>query len=88
MGQAESLPVGRTPSYIPSINKFPINDDSAVSADKKKTKVVVIGSGCAGLAAAYHLHKVGMSVKLFESGSKLGGHANTIKGNNTHANQN
>jgi cyclopropane-fatty-acyl-phospholipid synthase len=41
-------------------------------------RVAVIGSGCAGLAAAWHLNRSGVDVTLFESASWVGGHANTI----------
>lgn len=46
-----------------------------------KTRIVVIGGGCAGLAAAYHLQKsenAGIEVTLYEADSRLGGHANTV----------
>ena len=52
---------------------------TAVGQDTKR--VCVIGGGCAGLAAAYHLKKHAgntLSVLLFECNSRLGGHANTI----------
>jgi len=78
MGQVESTPAGRTPSYVPSVREFVVSNEKTVSDIKKKEKVIIIGSGCAGLAAAYHLNKVGMNVQLFESESKLGGHANTL----------
>jgi predicted NAD/FAD-binding protein len=44
-------------------------------------KVLVIGSGCAGLGAAWHLKNSGIDVSVYESDSKAGGHANTIYGN-------
>lgn len=47
---------------------------------KAEKKVLVVGSGCAGLAVAWHLNRVGVSVTLFEKEEKLGGHANTIVG--------
>lgn len=40
---------------------------------KKKEKVAVIGSGPAGLTCAYHLARMGYSVKIFEALSVLGG---------------
>eukprot|EP01039_Chlorochromonas_danica_P006271 gene6271-6913_t len=45
---------------------------------KAEKKVLVVGSGCAGLAVAWHLNRVGVDVTLFEKEEKLGGHANTI----------
>lgn len=45
--------------------------------------VVVIGSGCAGLSAAYHLKKCEaeglVRVTLYEADDRLGGHANAVK---------
>jgi predicted NAD/FAD-binding protein len=43
-------------------------------------KVLVVGSGCAGLGAAWHLKNSGIDVSLYESSDKAGGHANTIYG--------
>ena len=40
--------------------------------------VAVVGAGCAGLAAAWHLNRCGLQVKLFEAESWVGGHANTV----------
>ena len=40
-------------------------------------KVAVIGAGISGISAAYHLQEFG-NVTLFESASRIGGHANTI----------
>lgn len=66
----------RSELYNVSVTAMPIvPDDAAV----KKKSVAVVGSGCAGLAAAYNLTKAGCKVTLFESDSRLGGHANTIE---------
>lgn len=55
---------------------------SPESRQKMKTnaKVLVVGSGCAGLAAAWHLNRAGVNVTIYESLGELGGHANTING--------
>jgi phytoene dehydrogenase-like protein len=37
----------------------------------------VVGSGCAGLAAAHTLASRGVRVTLFEAASSIGGHADT-----------
>jgi len=44
-------------------------------AQAKKEKVAVVGSGPAGLAAAYHLRRLGYRVTLFEALPKAGGMA-------------
>ena len=43
-----------------------------------KTRIAIIGGGCAGLSAAIALAKQGWSVSLYEAGSELGGHARSI----------
>jgi predicted NAD/FAD-binding protein len=43
-------------------------------------KVLVVGAGCAGLGAAWHLNRAGVDVTLYESDDRVGGHANTISG--------
>lgn len=45
----------------------------AVEAVKRDRDVAVIGSGPAGLAAAYHLGRLGYRVTIFEAGPELGG---------------
>ena len=42
-----------------------------------RRKVAIIGSGCAGLGAAWALRKTDYEVHLFEKSPKLGGHTNT-----------
>ncbi|WP_395298780.1 NAD(P)/FAD-dependent oxidoreductase [Kitasatospora hibisci] len=39
--------------------------------------MAVVGSGVAGLTAAYELSRAGVEVELFEADSRLGGHAHT-----------
>ena len=78
MGLGDSMEArfGRTISYHPCVRDF-----STYSGNGRKKSVLVIGSGCAGLGAAWHLNRSGWDVKLVESESKFGGHANTIEGN-------
>jgi predicted NAD/FAD-binding protein len=42
-----------------------------------KKSIAIIGSGAAGLAAAYHLYKT-CSITVFEANQYIGGHANTV----------
>ena len=42
-------------------------------AAKREERVAIVGSGPAGLAAAYHLALFGYGVTLYEAGSELGG---------------
>lgn len=46
---------------------------AAPTAPWRDQRVAVVGSGPAGLAAAYHLAKLGYPVELFESADELGG---------------
>ena len=51
---------------------------ASVAVDSKR--VLVVGGGCAGLGCAWHLNRSGVDVTLYETNSKVGGHANTIHG--------
>lgn len=85
MGIQQSAPVNKNSirlGYVPAVGSL------LASAESKKNKisnvhnkVLVIGSGCAGLGVAWHLNRVGVDVTVYESLEKLGGHANTISGN-------
>jgi predicted NAD/FAD-binding protein len=74
-----------TVSYIPAVKELlPID----ITANKRlpKKKVLVVGGGCAGLAAAWHLNRAQWDVTLMECEGKMGGHANTIEGEKLAAN--
>lgn len=62
----------------------PLSRDSLGSPidieDRKR--VAVVGSGSAGIAALWALNRSYHDVYLFESGSRLGGHTNTVKWRN------
>ncbi|KAI7230766.1 FAD/NAD(P)-binding domain-containing protein [Hortaea werneckii] len=47
------------------------------SGEKTRPKVAIVGSGCAGLGAAWALKDSDYEVHIFEKSSKLGGHTNT-----------
>ncbi|MFJ3788419.1 NAD(P)/FAD-dependent oxidoreductase [Kitasatospora sp. NPDC090091] len=44
---------------------------------ERPRRVAVVGSGIAGLTAAYELSRAGVEVELFEADGRLGGHAHT-----------
>ena len=44
----------------------------------RKTRIAIIGGGCAGISAAIAMAKQGWAVSLFEAGSELGGRARSI----------
>ena len=69
-------------SYIPSIPFFLKNDcrDGEANLPTINKKVLVLGAGCAGLAAAWHLNRIGIDVTVYECAGSIGGHANTING--------
>jgi hypothetical protein len=77
MGQAHSEPIPprKAVSYLPAVESFLTDGPS-----KRNKKVLVIGSGCAGLGAAWHLNRAGVDVTVYEALEKLGGHANTVNG--------
>jgi predicted NAD/FAD-binding protein len=43
----------------------------------EKKRVAIIGSGCAGLGAAWALQNTDHEVHVFEKSDRLGGHTNT-----------
>ncbi|MDV6168226.1 NAD(P)/FAD-dependent oxidoreductase [Flavobacterium sp. DG1-102-2] len=47
----------------------------------KRTDVIIIGGGAAGLMAAYGLVKAGKSIRVLEARNRLGGRIHTIKEN-------
>ena len=49
-----------------------------MSGKNTKKKVAVVGSGVAGLSAAYLMHRNGKDVTLYESAPRCGGHALTV----------
>ncbi len=66
------------PVAIRALKRFAVKfgGDSMVRPEAKtihEEKVAVVGSGPAGLAAAYYLRKLGYPVSIFEAQSELGG---------------
>jgi len=45
-----------------------------------REKVIVVGAGLSGLAAAYELYEAGLNVKLIEQSNRAGGRVKTIRG--------
>ncbi|MGW7447478.1 NAD(P)/FAD-dependent oxidoreductase [Kitasatospora sp. NPDC054795] len=50
---------------------------AAADGGARPRRVAVVGSGVAGLTAAYELSRAGVEVELFEADGRLGGHAHT-----------
>ncbi len=69
-------------TYIPCTQSLLTNPRRSNKAGKK---VLVVGAGCAGLGAAWHLNRAGVDVTVFEELGKLGGHANTVNGKSSHS---
>ena len=44
-----------------------------------RKRVAIVGSGCSGLGALWALKRPEYEVHLYEAGSRLGGHTNTVK---------
>ena len=64
---------------------FPATNDTEQTKMKpapqaQKQRIAIIGAGVSGLSAAWHLHTSSddIDVTLFESDSRLGGHAHTL----------
>ena len=45
--------------------------------DMARKRVAIVGSGCAGLGAAWALQSTDYEVHVFEQADRLGGHTNT-----------
>lgn len=50
---------------------------------KKKTKVLILGAGIAGLVSAYELTKAGYQVELLEASGRIGGRSLTLRHGDT-----
>ena len=61
----------------PSIACEPFTAGVVQGNPMPKKKIAIIGSGCAGLGAAYALSRTNHEVHIFEKQSALGGHTNT-----------
>ena len=66
---------GKTVSYLPCVKDF-----TSYTGNARGKRVLVVGSGCTGLGAAWHLNRSGWDVTLAESDSRFGGQAYTIHG--------
>jgi predicted NAD/FAD-binding protein len=66
-----------TVSYLPAVKEL-LPQDLGTSLQKKR--VLVVGGGCAGLAAAWHFNRAQWDVTLVDNDKRMGGHANTVEG--------
>jgi len=46
--------------------------------EQPRQRIAVIGTGIAGMASAWLLHRAGHQVTVFEAGAQVGGHTNTV----------
>ena len=76
------------PDLVRQLNNFRRRDKIAVSNTPRqrmapavttstRPKIAIVGSGCAGLGAAWALKDSGYEVHVFEKSPRLGGHTNT-----------
>lgn len=87
MGLTSSAPQpgSKRLGYVPAVMSIlPSAESMSDKKHRKGDRVLVIGAGCAGLGAAWHLNRAGVDVTLYESLDQLGGHANTITGKPFH----
>ncbi len=56
------------------------SDAGASARSASDARVVIVGAGLAGVAAAYQLHKVGVRAHLYEARERLGGRCWTAHG--------
>jgi 2-oxoacid:acceptor oxidoreductase gamma subunit (pyruvate/2-ketoisovalerate family) len=64
----EAVNVREIERYVADHGRWP-----DVTKPTRKEKVAIVGSGPAGLSAAYHLARLGYPVTLFEQGKEIGG---------------
>ena len=83
MGLTQSVPKKESTrlGYVPSVGSLLASVENVARHKRPAGKVLVVGAGCAGLGAAWHLNRAGVDVTVYESLEKLGGHANTLTGN-------
>ena len=67
-----------TNSFILSLSSLFLSKCSIFNNDKKDKKIVVIGAGISGLAAAYTLNNAGYEVVVLEARDRIGGRIKTI----------
>lgn len=56
----------------------PLSKPLTASPRSKQKRIAIIGSGVAGIAAAWALKSSGHEVHIYESADRLGGHTNTV----------
>lgn len=78
-GSMEALGLFASPAEAATADFQPPRAADLPASARGRTKVVVLGAGTAGLAAAYELGKAGYDCHVLEARSKPGGRAMTIR---------
>lgn len=80
-GIMDSLGMFTSSSVSAKEFKAPVKGD--LPGNKRGKKIIILGAGCAGLAAAYELQKAGYDCQILEARDRVGGRNWTVKGGTT-----
>ncbi|WP_216853186.1 FAD-dependent oxidoreductase [Phytoactinopolyspora halotolerans] len=79
-GSMAALGLVATPANAQPVDFRPPRQGDLSPSARKRTKVVILGAGIAGLTAAYELQKAGYECHILEARDRPGGRARTIRG--------
>ncbi len=78
--------VGGTPMVMQALNAWDLSMSSTrdapppLTGDREGRRVIILGAGLAGMAAAYELEKLGYDTPILEARPRAGGRCITIRG--------